>query len=164
MWYCSASAAGAERHMAASGGRTVIHRTDIIQPKRKKSTPGRPLFTAVSAGFPSPADDYIDGGLDLNDYLVRHPAATFFVRANGDSMVDAGIHHGDLLVVDRAVEPLDRAVVIAALNGELVVKRIRCSKGRVFLMPDNRSYRPIEITEEMDAVVWGVVTAVIHHV
>lgn len=135
-----------------------------MRPKGRKTASVRPLFAAVSAGFPSPADDYIDGGLDLNEYLIRHPAATFFVRANGDSMIDAGIHHGDLLVVDRSREPFDRAVVIAALNGELVVKRIGRSGGRVYLVPDNQSYRPIEVTEEMDAVVWGVVTAVIHEV
>jgi DNA polymerase V len=151
--------------MIVSGGAiVVIQRADIMQPKGGRKISGSPLYTAVSAGFPSPADDYIDGGLDLNEYLIRHPAATFFVRANGDSMVDAGIHHGDLLVVDRALEPLDRAVVIAALNGELVVKRIRRSGGRVYLMPDNRSYNPIEVTEEMDAMIWGVVTAVIHQV
>jgi DNA polymerase V len=141
----------------------VIQKTDIMQPKEQNAVSRRPLFaTAVSAGFPSPADDYIDGGLDLNEYLIRHPAATFFVRANGDSMVDTGIHHGDLLIVDRAVESLDHAVVIAALSGELVVKRIRRSGGRVYLMPDNGSYNPIEVTEEMDAVIWGVVTTVIH--
>jgi len=143
----------------------VIQRTDIRQMKGWSPVSRRPLYAvAVSAGFPSPADDYSDGGLDLNEHLIRHPAATFFVRANGDSMIDAGIHHGDLLIIDRALEPMDRAVVIAALNGELVVKRIRRSGGRVYLLPDNRNYSPIEVTEEMDAVIWGVVTTVIHQI
>jgi DNA polymerase V len=87
------------------------------------------LFDArVPAGFPSPAADYEEDKLDLNKHLIRHPAATFFVRSIGDSMLGAGIHCGDLLVVDRSLEPRDRSVVIAAVNGELTVKRIRIRK------------------------------------
>ncbi len=123
----------------------------------------RPLFVAsVSAGFPSPADDYIEGKLDLNTYLIKHPAATFFVRVEGDSMIDAGIHSGDILIVDRALEPVDNSVVIAAVHGELTVKRIRKSKSKLFLVPENGCYEPLEVTEEMDVEVWGVVTTVIH--
>jgi len=85
-----------------------------------------PLFAAgVPAGFPSPADDYIDRHLDLHEHLIEHPAATFYVRASGDSMVGAGIHDGDLLIVDRAVEPRDGHIVIAVVHGELTVKRLR---------------------------------------
>ena len=117
---------------------------------------------SVSAGFPSPADDYIEGKLDLNEYLIKHPAATFFLRAAGDSMIEAGIHHGDILIVDRAIEPVDNNVVIAVVDGELTVKRIRKSGNGLLLMPDNRDYEPIKVTEEMNVEIWGVVTNVIH--
>ena len=116
----------------------------------------------VPAGFPSPAADYEEDKLDLNKYLIRHPAATFFVRAIGDSMVGAGIHCGDLLVVDRSLEPRDRSVVIAVVNGELTVKRIRIRKKKITLEPENESYRAQEINENMEFEVWGIVTSVIH--
>lgn len=123
----------------------------------------RPLFLAsVSAGFPSPAEDYIEGRLDLNKHLIKHPAATFFVRVAGDSMTGAGIHPGDILVVDRSLEPQDSNVVIAVLDGELTVKRISRRDGRVQLVPDNALYQPLEILAEMEFEVWGVVTAVVH--
>jgi DNA polymerase V len=123
----------------------------------------RPLFLAsVSAGFPSPAEDYIEGRLDLNRHLIKHPAATFFVRVAGDSMIGAGIHPGDILVVDRALEPQDSNVVIAVIDGELTVKRISQRHGKLFLVPDNQAYEPLEIIETMEFEVWGVVTSVIH--
>jgi len=122
-----------------------------------------PLFTAkISAGFPSPADDYIDKNLDLNEFLIKHPAATFFVRVSGNSMIETGIHPGDILIVDRSLEPSDNRVVIAALNGELTLKRIRRIKGKLYLVPENPDFTPIEITEEMQFQVWGVVRHVIH--
>ncbi|MHC4789916.1 MAG: LexA family protein [Planctomycetota bacterium] len=122
-----------------------------------------PLFEAgVSAGFPSPAADYEEGKLDLNKHLAKHPAATFFVRVIGDSMVGAGIHCGDILVVDRSLEPRDKSVVIAVLNEELTVKRIRIRKRKVTLEPENENYPTQEIDEGMEFEVWGVVTNVIH--
>ncbi len=122
-----------------------------------------PLFTeGVAAGFPSPADDYIDRPLDLHEHLVEHPAATFFVRASGTSMEGAGIHDGDLLVVDRAVRPRDGHVVIAAVHGELTVKRLRRRRGRLYLVSDNDGFPPLAVTEEMDLRVWGVCRYVIH--
>ncbi len=117
----------------------------------------------ISAGFPSPADDYLEGSLDLNKHLVRNPAATFFVRVSGDSMINAGIHNGDMLVVDRSLEASNRDVIIAALNGELTVKRlIREKNGNIILQPENPSYQPQYISCETDFQVWGVVTNVIH--
>ena len=116
----------------------------------------------VAAGFPSPADDYIDGKLDLNSHLIKHPAATYFVRAAGDSMIGAGIHHDDILIVDRSLEPCNGSVVIAAVEGDLTVKRLRMSGGKTMLMPDNGDYRPIAIGEGTSCEVWGVVTAVVH--
>ena len=116
----------------------------------------------VPAGFPSPAGDYEEQRLDLNSYLVSNPAATFFVRVAGDSMIGAGIHHGDLLVVDRSLEPRDKSVVIAVLNGELTVKRIRLRCGKIILEPENPDYASQEITADAAFEVWGVVTSVIH--
>lgn len=122
-----------------------------------------PLYLCgVSAGFPSPADDYIDKNLDLNELLIRHPAATFFVRAYGDSMKDSGIHSGDILVVDRAEEPRDGNIVVAVLNGELTVKKLAHRGGKLLLIPSNPAFQPLEISPEMDFEVWGVVTSVIH--
>lgn len=120
------------------------------------------VLEPVPAGFPSPADDYIEGRLDLNQYLIKHPAATFFVRVTGDSMIGAGIHSGDLLVVDRALTPADGNVVIAAVNGELTVKRLQRRNGEMFLAPENSAYKPIQIADETNFEVWGVVTSVVH--
>ncbi len=129
----------------------------------KQTNQTHPLFVAsVSAGFPSPADDFIEDKLDLNEFLVAHPAATFFVRVDGDSMINAGIHNGDILIVDRALTPSDNKIVIAVLNGELTVKRMRKKGKTLFLAPENDSFEPIEITAEMDFEVWGIVTFVIH--
>lgn len=122
-----------------------------------------PLFTAgVSAGFPSPAEDFVDRSLDLNEFLIKHPSATFFVRVDGESMVGSGIHPGDILIVDRALEPYDGSIVIAVLNGEFTVKRFKRELQRCFLLPDNPAYAPIEIAGDMQLEVWGVVTYVIH--
>ncbi len=117
---------------------------------------------AVSAGFPSPAADYEQDKLDLNKHLVSNPAATFFVKVTGDSMIGAGIHHGDLLIVDRSLEPKDKSVVIAVLNGELTVKRIRIRNRKITLEPENHNYSAQEITPDTAFEVWGVVTNVIH--
>ena len=122
-----------------------------------------PLFLeSVSAGFPSPADDYLDSRLDLNDFIVRNPSATFFVRVTGDSMLDAGIHSGDLLVVDRSLQAKDGSIVIAVIDGDLIVKRLHFQQKRLFLVPENENYKPIEIKPEMNFDIWGVVTNVIH--
>ncbi|MDQ1256385.1 MAG: polymerase [Candidatus Hydrogenedentes bacterium] len=118
----------------------------------------------VEAGFPSPADDYIEKPLDLNELMVEHPEATFFVRVKGDSMVDANIHSADILVVDRSREAHDGCVVVAVLDGEFTVKQLRNRDGQVLLLPANRKYRPITVTPEQDFQVWGVVTYVIHAV
>ena len=121
------------------------------------------VFSArVSAGFPSPAADYEEGKLDLNKHLVRNPAATFFVRVSGDSMTGAGVHDGDLLIVDRSKEPVSGNVVIAVIDGELTVKRMRIKKGKYTLEPENENYPVQKITENMEFEVWGVVTNVIH--
>lgn len=124
-----------------------------------------PIFLeSVSAGFPSPAEDYMEGKLDLNKYLIKNPSATFFVRVTGDSMINAGIYSGDILIVDRSLTPKDSSIVIAVIDSELLVKRMQYIKNKIYLTPENPKFEPIEITGEMNFEVWGVVTTVIHSV
>lgn len=120
------------------------------------------FIVTVPAGFPSPAEDYAEGPLDLNRYLIHHPAATFFVRVKGDSMTGAGIYCGDLLIVDRALNPASGSIVIAVVNGDLTVKRFHLAQGRISLLPENPAYPPIEIGHDTDFSIWGVVTKAIH--
>ena len=124
-----------------------------------------PLYRSpVPAGFPSPADDHIDGALDLNDLLIHRPAATFLMKCAGDSMIGAGIHNGDILIVDRSLEPKDGKIIIAAVNGELTVKRLKQRGEHIFLEAENSHYPAIELAEGDELDVWGVVTSVIHRV
>ena len=120
------------------------------------------METPVIAGFPSPAEQYVEAPLDLNELLVHRPAATFFVRAAGDSMLGAGIHPGDILVVDRSLQALDGSVVIAAVDNEFTVKYLRRDRNGVRLEAANRKYRPLLFSEGMELRLFGVVTAVIH--
>ena len=123
-----------------------------------------PLFIqSVPAGFPSPADDYLDRALDLNTYLIKHPAASYFARARGDSMEGCGIYDGDLLIVDRSLEPQHGQIVIAALDGQLTCKILDKNKHR--LISANKHYAPITVSEFSDLVIEGVVIhSVRHHV
>ncbi|MDP2695553.1 MAG: translesion error-prone DNA polymerase V autoproteolytic subunit [Gallionella sp.] len=124
-----------------------------------------PLFGhSVPAGFPSPADDYVEDRLDLNQLLVHNKAATFFLRVKGDSMDDAGIHDGDIIVVDRSVEATDRAVVVAVIDGELTVKRLVWRNGIAELHAENPKYAPIRFKEGQELTIWGVVTNSVHSV
>jgi len=123
-----------------------------------------PAYSGVAAGFPSPADDFIEDKLDLNEKLIKHPAATFFVRVAGHSMIKAGIYSGDLLIVDRSLEAISGNIVVAVLNGDFTVKRFSKRGKRLFLVPENSNYNPIEITDESNFQVWGVVTNVIRNV
>ncbi|MGP9631132.1 LexA family protein [Halomonas sp. AOP42-C1-46] len=121
-----------------------------------------PMFaSAVRAGFPSPADDHLDADIDLHRHVVKRPASTFFVRAEGDSMLGDGIHHGDLLVVDRSLEPLPGRVIVIAVDGELTVKRLERVGQRAYLKASNPAYKPIPL-EGCESHVWGVVTHVLH--
>ncbi len=138
-------------------------KVEIVYKPDRSTKRQQPIFEVkVPAGFPSPAGDYEEDKLDLNKHLIRNPAATFFVRVTGHSMLKAGIHDGDLLVVDRSIEPRDKNVVIAVVNGELTVKRIRIRKNKLTLEAENENYQSQEINEEMEFEVWGVVTNVIH--
>ncbi len=148
----------AEHHPAPPRQGDTVHRPVLAPPPLELL-----LYAArVPAGFPSPADDDVEGRLDLNQHLIRHPAATFFVRVSGESMLGAGIHPGDLLVVDRALEPAHGKVVIAVVNGELTVKRLCIREGQVRLLAENERYAPIVLSGDMDLQIWGVVTNVIH--
>ena len=123
----------------------------------------RPLFlSGVSAGFPSPADDYLDRKLDLNEHLVKNPAATYFVRVAGDSMMGVGINDNDILVVDRSLEPSSSNIVIAIVNGELTVKRLIKTRNSCRLIAENPDYPPLEINEDTPLEIWGVATYAIH--
>jgi len=115
----------------------------------------------ISAGFPSPADDYMEAGIDLNRELIRNPGATFFGRVKGFSMQDAGISDGDVLVIDKSLEPVNGAVAVCFLDGEFTVKRIRLERDGLFLVPENKEFQPIRITPDNDFLVWGIVTYVI---
>lgn len=129
------------------------------------ATPEIPLYTcAVEAGFPSPADDFIEQRLNLHTHLIHNEQATFFVRAHGESMINAGIHDGDLLIVDRSLAAEHNRIVIAAIDGDLTVKRLCRRKGRVFLAAANPDYPDFDITESEYIHIWGVVTYAIHKV
>ena len=124
-----------------------------------------PLYSCkISAGFPSPADDHLEKKLDLNSHLIKHPAATFFVRVNGDSMINAGINDNDILIVDRSLKPSHGKIVIAVVDGQMTVKRLHKRSGKLILMPENNHFKPIEITESMTVEIWGVVVTSIHSV
>tara|TARA_B100001250_G_scaffold402437_1_gene415573 strand:- start:759 stop:1211 length:453 start_codon:yes stop_codon:yes gene_type:complete len=128
------------------------------------TTLNMPYFeNGVSAGFPSPAEDHMHSKIDLNNLLIENPSATYYVRVNGDSMLGAGILSGDLLIVDRSIEVTNNCIVVAHLDGEFTVKRIKKIKNKIFLQAENNNYKPIEITKEMDFELFGVVAHAIHH-
>lgn len=136
--------------------------TDIYKPNEGVSY-SLPVFSStVQGGFPSPADDYIEKQLDLNELMIQHPVATFYVRVEGDSMKNAFIQSGDILVVDRALKASSGKIVVAVVNGEFTVKRFCIEGGKIYLQPENEAYESISIDEESDFQVWGVVTYVIH--
>lgn len=111
----------------------------------------------IAAGFPSPAQDYITQSIDLNRELIRHPASTFYARVSGDSMMEEGITEGDLLVIDKSIEPVDGDLAVCCLNGEFTLKRLYFRNRQLKLIPSNRHYRPIEITDGDSFKVWGIV-------
>lgn len=119
----------------------------------------------IQAGFPSPAQDYISESIDLNHELIHHPAATFYGRVSGDSMIGDGIDPGDILVIDRSIEPADGDLAVCCLDGDFTLKRISLREGEVWLIPSNEQFDPILVTPESNFEVWGVVTYTIkqHH-
>lgn len=142
--------------------RVPLHEVDAVLKWLERENYQLPFFQhTVSAGFPSAADDEMER-LDLNELLIEHPAATFFLRVSGSSMIKAGIHDQDILIVDRSLEPKHGKIVIATLNGELTVKRLHKKDNKLQLIAENDSYPPIDISHEIDFRIWGVVTNVIH--
>ena len=138
---------------------------DIFRQEDLEELVSLPLFlNKVPAGFPSPAEDYIEQKLNVQELLVKRPASTFFIRVSGYSMLDAGIHDGDILVVDRSLKASNQKIIVAILDGELTIKRFEQSENTIYLHPENSEYQSITVTPDMDFEVWGVVTNVIHAV
>ena len=137
---------------------TSVYHADVVESLRL------PLYLCcVPAGFPSPADDYVESQIDLNEWLVRNRLATYIVRVEGDSM-SGEIHSGDRLIVDRSLEPKHRDVVVACVGGEMTVKRLLIEDGQRLLVADNPDYPPVELGGDEELIVWGVVTHSIHRV
>lgn len=132
---------------------------EILTPDFSTSLSLQYADAGIRAGFPSPAQDYISETIDLNKDLIRHPASTFYGRVVGDSMIDEGIEEGDILVIDKSIEPEDNDLAVCCLDGEFTLKRINITRdNRIYLMPSNRRYKPIEVTPDNEFMVWGIVT------
>nr|BFF36926.1 translesion error-prone DNA polymerase V autoproteolytic subunit [Tenacibaculum mesophilum] len=119
------------------------------------------VVNGISAGFPSPADDFLDINIDLNKYLIKNPSTTFYGRVRGDSMINAGMHDGDLLIIDKSLEPKNDKIAVCFVDGEFTVKRIKIENNIVWLIAENENYKPIKVTQENDFIIWGIVTNVI---
>jgi len=134
--------------------------------KTKTIPNNAPIFidSGISAGFPSPADDFLQQKLSLDEKLVSHKEATFYARVKGESMINAGLSDGDLLVIDRSLSPLNNTIAVCYLNNEFTVKRLRIKGKKITLIPENENYSKIEITEEHELIIWGIVTFVIKKV
>lgn len=117
------------------------------------------IDVGISAGFPSPADDFIELSIDLNKQLIKNKDTTFFAKVKGHSMKNAGIFDGDLLIIDKSLEPQNNKIAICQIDGEFTVKRIKIEKGIVWLIAENEEYTPIKVTPENDFIIWGIVTA-----
>ena len=120
--------------------------------------------SGISAGFPSPADDFLDASIDLNREFVKNPSTTFYGRVKGDSMINAGLNNGDLLIIDKSLEPIDNKIAVCFIDGEFTVKRIKIEKDIVWLVAENEKYQPIKVTSDNDFLIWGIVTTVIKNV
>ncbi len=117
-----------------------------------------PFFdVGISAGFPSPADDFIELTIDLNKHLIKHKDSTFFAKVKGNSMINAGIYDGDLLVIDKSLEPQNNKIAVCQIDGEFTVKRIKIEKDIVWLIAENEEYEPIKVTPENELMIWGIV-------
>ncbi|MEZ4796872.1 MAG: translesion error-prone DNA polymerase V autoproteolytic subunit [Flavobacteriaceae bacterium] len=136
----------------------------FFTPKETNSIGAILVDTGISAGFPSPADDFKEERLSLDDELIKNKEATFFARVSGQSMIGAGLDDNDLLVIDRSLEPAHNKIAVCFLDGEFTVKRLKVTKEGVWLLPENPNYKPIEVSEENNLVIWGIVTNVIKKV
>jgi DNA polymerase V len=133
----------------------------MYQPIYKASVSLPVADQGISAGFPSPADDFLDLSIDLNKELIKHPYATFYGRVRGESMVGAGLDDGDLLIIDKSLEPQDGKIAVCFIDGEFTVKRIRLDNNSLWLVPENKKYKPLKVNEDNEFIIWGIVTSVI---
>lgn len=147
---------GAIKMTIPRGTVTGIYPVTIETTTRLPMTP-----FGISAGFPSPALDFIDLSIDLNKYLIAHPSATYCGRVQGESMKDAGINDGDLLIIDKSLQPADGKIAVCYLDGDFTLKRISVNKTGLWLVPENEKYKPIKIEEHNNFTIWGIVTYVI---
>jgi len=122
------------------------------------------VSSGIKAGFPSPASDFDESKISLDNVLVKNREATFYAKASGSSMIGAGIDDGDILVIDRSLEPQNNKIAVCLIDGEFTVKRIRIEKDCVYLMPENKNYQPIKVTDENELIIWGIVTYVIKNI
>ncbi len=144
-----------------------LHHTNTLEiySADTKSTVSLPFVeNGISAGFPSPADDFLDISIDLNKEFVKNPSTTFYGRVKGDSMINAGLSSGDLLIIDKSLEPIDNKIAVCFIDGEFTVKRIKIEKDIVWLVAENENYKPIKVTSDNDFLIWGIVTTVIKSV
>ena len=137
---------------------------EFFSPKTSKNSKSILIDTGISAGFPSPADDFKQTRISLDEELIQNKEATFFAKVSGQSMIGAGLDDNDLLVIDRSLEPENNKIAVCFLDGEFTVKRLRVEKNEVWLQPENPDYPIIKITEENDFIIWGIVTSVIKRV
>jgi DNA polymerase V len=119
------------------------------------------ISSGIKAGFPSPAADFDESKISLDNVLVKNKEATFYAKASGNSMIGAGIDDGDILVIDRSLEPKNNKIAVCFIDGEFTVKRIKLENEEVYLMPENSNYKPLKISEENELIIWGIVTYVI---
>ena len=119
------------------------------------------INTGISAGFPSPAGDYKQERISLDKELIKNQEATFFARVSGESMVNAGLEDGDLIIIDRSIEPSNNKIAVCYIDGEFTVKRLRVKKDKIWLQPENSKYQPIEIKDDNELIIWGIVTNVV---
>ena len=136
----------------------------FLKPKEGDSMGQWLVEQGISAGFPSPADDFKEVRISLDKELIKNKEATFYARVSGDSMVDAGLDDGDLLVIDRSLNPENGNIAICFIDGDFTVKRIKKEKGKLYLIPENKKYKPIELKEDNELIIWGVVEYVIKKV
>ena len=144
-----------------------LHQTDTIEIYSAIITTELDLpfvEQGISAGFPSPADDFLDISIDLNKELIKNPSATFYGRVKGDSMKNAGLENGDLLIIDKSLEPINNKIAVCFIDGEFTVKRIKIEADIIWLLAENEDYKPIKVTADNEFVIWGIVTTVIKKV
>ncbi|MFZ4398396.1 MAG: LexA family protein [Bacteroidales bacterium] len=142
----------------------ILHQSEVLDfyaPNTETELELTVVESGISAGFPSPADDFLDNSIDLNKELIKNPIATFYGRVKGDSMKDVGIHHGDLLIIDKSLEPQDGKIAVCFIDGEFLVKKIKIEKDCCWLIAANENYPAIKVTAENDFIIWGIVVHVI---